>query len=213
MSFFQRTAKPAVTEEPVREGALERAPADKDNLYNELITQRPALLDEKLKLHARIIDEFNLAALEKLPREELVREVRSYLGDYVRTERLTLNQREAETFAEEIVDEMIGFGPIESLLKEYDDEQKRIENDIRQQFGGHGDDPEDAQRREYELRRETAVAMRDAQPMFDSIADEAVGLLTDEQRERLQAASQERNRLRMACGDLTQGNDDIFVFG
>jgi len=30
--------------------------------YRELISQRPALLDEKLKLHERIIDEFNLAS-------------------------------------------------------------------------------------------------------------------------------------------------------
>ena len=38
--------------------------------------RRPALLEEKLKLHARIIDEFNLVLLEKLPRAELVRQVR-----------------------------------------------------------------------------------------------------------------------------------------
>src|SRR6266581_9736778 len=86
--------------------------------YHELMAQRPALLDEKLKLHARIIDEFNLVSLEKLPREDLVREVRAYLGEYVRTERLSLNQRELQAFAEEVVDEMTGFGPIEPLLKD-----------------------------------------------------------------------------------------------
>src|SRR6266851_5823097 len=86
--------------------------------YHELIAQRPALLDEKLKLHERIIDEFNLVSLEKLPREDLIREVRAYLGEYVRTERLSLNQRELQAFAEEVVDEMTGFGPIEPLLKD-----------------------------------------------------------------------------------------------
>jgi pilus assembly protein CpaF len=86
--------------------------------YHELIAQRPALLDEKLKLHERIIDEFNLVSLEKLPREELVREVRAYLGEYMRTERLSLNQREMLAFADEVVDEMTGFGPIEPLLKD-----------------------------------------------------------------------------------------------
>jgi pilus assembly protein CpaF len=86
--------------------------------YHELIAQRPALLDEKLKLHERIIDEFNLVSLEKLPREDLVREVRTYLGEYMRNERLSLNQKELQAFAEEIVDEMTGFGPIEPLLKD-----------------------------------------------------------------------------------------------
>jgi pilus assembly protein CpaF len=86
--------------------------------YRELMAQRPALLDEKLKLHERIIDEFNLISLEKLPREDLVREVRTYLGEYMRNERLSLNQKELQAFAEEIVDEMTGFGPIEPLLKD-----------------------------------------------------------------------------------------------
>src|SRR6476619_3574130 len=101
-----------------RKSSRETAPVAKEHIYSELIAQRPALLDEKLKLHARIIDEFNLVSLEKLPREDLVREVRAYLGEYVRTERLSLNQKELQAFAEEVVDEMTGFGPIEPLLKD-----------------------------------------------------------------------------------------------
>jgi pilus assembly protein CpaF len=118
MNFFQRNVASADKQEAAHVTAPQSGPAEKEQLYSELITQRPALLDEKLKLHARIIDEFNLVALERLPREELVREVRGYLAEYVRAERLTLNQREADAFAEEIVDEMIGFGPIEPLLKD-----------------------------------------------------------------------------------------------
>jgi pilus assembly protein CpaF len=117
MSFFSNVPTPTrarpgakvITREPDL-AAIEH--------YRELIAQRPALLDEKLKVHERIIDEFNLAALEKLPREELAREVRAYLGEYMRTERLSLNQRELQAFAEEIIDEMTGFGPIEPLLKD-----------------------------------------------------------------------------------------------
>src|SRR6266487_4519148 len=96
-------------------------PLDQELLYHdyhELLRQRPALLDEKVKLHERIIDEFNLASLEKLSREDLAREVCNYLGEYAKTERLSLNQRELLAFADEIVDEMTGFGPIEPLLKD-----------------------------------------------------------------------------------------------
>lgn len=86
--------------------------------YQELIDRRPVLLDEKLKLHARIIDEFNLTLLEKMPREELVRNVRSYVADYVNAEKITLNQKELSVFTDEIINEMTGFGPIEPLLKD-----------------------------------------------------------------------------------------------
>ena len=92
--------------------------ADADGFYKDLIEQRPALLDEKLKLHARIIDEFNLTVLEKLPRSELVKQVTAYVANYVRTEKISLNQRELEIFSEEIIDEMTGYGPIEPLLKD-----------------------------------------------------------------------------------------------
>ena len=87
-------------------------------LSRDLIAKRPTLLDEKLKLHARIIDEFNLTLLEKLPRSELVKQVNAYVANYVRTERLSLNQKELAIFSEEIIDEMTGFGPIEPLLKD-----------------------------------------------------------------------------------------------
>ena len=118
MTFFSNVT-PRTRAQPVVEVITrEPAPVAKEHIYSELIAQRPALLDEKLKLHARIIDEFNLVSLEKLPREDLVREVRAYLGEYVRTERLSLNQREQQAFAEEVVDEMTGFGPIEPLLKD-----------------------------------------------------------------------------------------------
>src|ERR1700746_3450818 len=132
MSFFsnatRRDPQKSNTQGAPREGVLDRAgfvrrerPHDKDFLYHdykELIRQRPALLDEKVKVHERIIDEFNLASLEKLSREDLAREVRNYLGKYAQTERLSFNKRELLPFAEEIVDGITGFGPIEPLLQD-----------------------------------------------------------------------------------------------
>jgi pilus assembly protein CpaF len=84
----------------------------------DLIAERPFLLDEKLKLHSRIIDEFNLALLEKLSPEELRRQIQSYVANHMRHERISLNQKELEDFTTEILAEMTGFGPIEPLLKD-----------------------------------------------------------------------------------------------
>src|SRR6516164_9510005 len=69
MSFFSNVT-PRTRPRPIAEVITrEPAPVAKEHIYSELIAQRPALLDEKLKLHERIIDEFNLVSLEKLPRE------------------------------------------------------------------------------------------------------------------------------------------------
>jgi pilus assembly protein CpaF len=95
----------------------DRPKADIDR-YSDLMSQRPALLDEKLKLHGRIIDEFNLAQLEKLSPEELRRDIQAYVAKYIRAERISLNQKELETFTAEVLAEMTGFGPIEPLLKD-----------------------------------------------------------------------------------------------
>jgi pilus assembly protein CpaF len=111
---FERPATPAAT----RVDANGSNGNEAENFYREIIERRPALLDEKLKIHARIIDEFNLALVEKLPREELVKQVHAYVANYVRTEKVALNQRELDVFSDEIIDEMTGFGPIEPLLKD-----------------------------------------------------------------------------------------------
>lgn len=48
------------------------APVQGSAADNAAAIPHPHLLEEKLKLHARIIDEFNLVQLEKLPRAELM---------------------------------------------------------------------------------------------------------------------------------------------
>ncbi len=116
MSFFRSTSAPE--REELNSHPAFQPPGVNERIYDELISQRPALLEQKMKLHAQIIDDFNLAALERLPREDLVKEVLSYAGIYLRTEKISLNQKELQAFAEEIVDEMTGYGPIEPLLKD-----------------------------------------------------------------------------------------------
>src|SRR5260221_12676071 len=118
MSIFFSTAASARERANSKSRVSVPPPIDDERLYHELIAQRPALLDEKVKIHARIIDEFNLALLERMPREELVKELRVYVGEYVRAEKIPLNQRELQAFVEDLVDEMIGLGPIEPLLKD-----------------------------------------------------------------------------------------------
>jgi len=118
MSFFGSAARPREKLTLVPALPDEDVVSRGQRIYDELLAERPALLDEKVKLHARIIDEFNLANLERLSREDVVKEVSGFVADHLRAEKISLNQRELHAFAEEIVDEMTGYGTIEPLLKD-----------------------------------------------------------------------------------------------
>src|SRR5262245_31381520 len=76
------------------------------------------LLDAKVRLHRRLIEEINLSALEKMPEDEVRRQIHRLVSQYTVAERLALNAEELEDFVIEILDEMMGLGPIEPLLKD-----------------------------------------------------------------------------------------------
>jgi pilus assembly protein CpaF len=79
---------------------------------------KDVLLDAKVRLHRRLIDEVNLSALEKMPEEDAKKHVHGIVQEYVLAERLALNAQELDSFVAEILDEMTGLGPIEPLLKD-----------------------------------------------------------------------------------------------
>jgi len=83
---------------------------------NPLLSEK--LLDAKVRLHRRLIEEINLSVLEKMPDEEVRRHVHGLVSQYTLAERLALNAQELEDFVAEILDEMTGLGPIEPLLKD-----------------------------------------------------------------------------------------------
>src|SRR5580704_9104242 len=95
--------------EPVAEPA---APA----AANALLTDK--VLDAKVRLHRRLIEEINLSALEKLPDDEMRGHVQQLVSEYVVSERLALNTQELNDFVSEILDEMTGLGPLEPLLQD-----------------------------------------------------------------------------------------------
>ena len=83
---------------------------------NPLLTDK--LLDAKVRLHRRLIEEINLQALEKLPEDEIRAHIQQLVTQYILVERLALNQQELNDFVSEILDEMTGLGPLEPLLKD-----------------------------------------------------------------------------------------------
>jgi pilus assembly protein CpaF len=75
-------------------------------------------LDMRLRLHARLIDELDLAKLDKLSEADLRREVMKLTADFARAERMALNNADLQDLGASIYDEMVGLGPIEPLLKD-----------------------------------------------------------------------------------------------
>src|SRR5580765_3356170 len=127
------TARRATTSEPpptpteestALEGVSWTVPpeATADSAQSEQQGESPLLsdklLDAKVRLHRRLIEDINLSALDKVPEEELRRHVQQLVSQYVLVERLALNTQELNDFVSEILDEMTGLGPLEPLLKD-----------------------------------------------------------------------------------------------
>ncbi|MBN9493169.1 MAG: CpaF family protein [Rhizobiaceae bacterium] len=75
-------------------------------------------LDARDRIHRMLLEEINLVALEKLPRAEMERQIHEFVSEKTRSERLALNVAELDALVDDIVDEMVGLGPLEPLMKD-----------------------------------------------------------------------------------------------
>jgi pilus assembly protein CpaF len=76
------------------------------------------VLDARVRIHRMLLDEINLVALERLPRDEMRRQVHEFVSEKTRHERMAINVAELDALVDDIVDEMVGLGPLEPLLKD-----------------------------------------------------------------------------------------------
>lgn len=75
-------------------------------------------LDLRVRLHQRLIDEVNLSLIEELSREELRPELTQIVDRFLREETIAMNTTEREMMIEDLLDEILGLGPLETLLKD-----------------------------------------------------------------------------------------------
>lgn len=76
------------------------------------------MLDAKLRIHARLIDELDLSAVERLEEAQLRAQVRGIVSEIIHKESIALSASEEAEFVDAVFDEMTGLGPIEPLLKD-----------------------------------------------------------------------------------------------
>ncbi|MEZ5811586.1 MAG: CpaF family protein [Rhizobiaceae bacterium] len=76
--------------------------------------------DARVRLHRSLIEEINLVALEKLPRDEMRRQIHDFVSEKTREERMAINVAELDALVDDIVDEMVGLGPLEPIMRDPD---------------------------------------------------------------------------------------------
>ncbi|RWC64510.1 CpaF family protein [Mesorhizobium sp.] len=78
------------------------------------------VLDARVRIHRLLLEEINLVALERLPKDEMRRQVHDFVSEKTKQERMAINTVELDALVDDIVDEMVGLGPLEPLLKDPD---------------------------------------------------------------------------------------------
>ena len=109
------TAEPAAAPAAMRRPA--QAPAqvvaqDKDKKRKE------RLGEIKVEMHKRLLDSLNLAALEKASEQDLRGEISAITAEALEEMSVVLNREERVNLVQELMDEVIGLGPLEPLLKD-----------------------------------------------------------------------------------------------
>ncbi|WP_120077076.1 CpaF family protein [Aurantiacibacter odishensis] len=70
----------------------------------------------KSSIHRKLLDRINLAMLDKMSREQIGEEAGSLILDLLTEENAALNTRERSLIVDEVLDELLGLGPLEPLL-------------------------------------------------------------------------------------------------
>jgi pilus assembly protein CpaF len=122
--IFPTRRKPA----PVAEGLVPAGPVPAAPSPTTSATPAPVVsirdrrrddyTELKVMLHQQLIDRINLAALETMTREQMQRDIGDIVQEMLKENNQALNAAERRQLVEDILDELLGLGPLEPLLKD-----------------------------------------------------------------------------------------------
>jgi len=81
-------------------------------------TNGDELRETKDKIYNLLMGQIDIATSSRLPRDELKRQIIELIGDIVIEQKFALSLSEQQQLANQIVDDMLGFGPLEPLLRD-----------------------------------------------------------------------------------------------
>jgi pilus assembly protein CpaF len=79
---------------------------------------RDAHTELKVQLHQKLLDLINLPALEKMSRAQIESEIGDIIQEELGKQNHALNQAERKKLVADVLDELLGLGPLEPLLKD-----------------------------------------------------------------------------------------------
>ncbi|MEP5938630.1 MAG: CpaF family protein [Erythrobacter sp.] len=77
-----------------------------------------SLLQIRMAIHQSLLDKMNLSMLDKLPEEQIRSEIAGIIPELLVTFDQPLNRDERANLLDEVMDELLGLGPLEPLLKD-----------------------------------------------------------------------------------------------
>ena len=118
--MFRRFTNQHDQHAPAADGAAAAIPepAPREQRRSDEEEQLRRWLDLKTRLHERLLEELNLSAIEKVAKADLRREVATIVNEMLTSEATALNAKEFNLLIEELLDEVLGLGPLEPLLKD-----------------------------------------------------------------------------------------------
>src|SRR5215469_7652306 len=72
----------------------------------------------RLRIHERLLELLNLSLLDKTPRAALRVEIGSVVGQLLLQEKRLLTPAQIDQLIDDVLDELLGLGPLEPLLKD-----------------------------------------------------------------------------------------------
>ena len=108
--------KPVSVEQPVADDRSDNGvPA-----VTPIVPQAQSLdvIELKVRLHRKLLDTINLAALDKMNTTQAESEIGQMVRELLLDEKAPLNATERSQLSVEIVDEVLGLGPLEPLIKD-----------------------------------------------------------------------------------------------
>lgn len=78
--------------------------------------EKESYQDLKARIHQKMLDRVDLAVMESLPAEQLMREIKALVEQLVIEEKIPINLAEQGRLVSDIQHEMLGLGPLEPLL-------------------------------------------------------------------------------------------------
>lgn len=120
----KETVQPPVSDKKDKFAQLNESlidkPVDTDAEKKEAARAQAAkeLEENKAKIYKILMEQIDVATSSRMPRDELKRQIIELIGEIVIEYKVMVSTAEQQLLATQIVDDMLGFGPLEPLLRD-----------------------------------------------------------------------------------------------